>query len=565
MKKTFLVFVGVFLVFSSLLLGNMNPEKDKTAAVNSFRVLCTPDLHNLVQQWTSLYCGQNPGLDVELVTVNTGEMQRLISSSADLGFISDPSGQQAENTTSWKMVIGRDVIVPVINEQNPFIADINNMGISPASLKIMLMSEGETSWSTLTGNGNASPVNYYYIADKSLNSCLEGFIEASTAKGTGIERTTGEELVSSVQNDIYGFGFCRLTDLVDNVNHALPANIKLAPIDRNSNGHLDYFESIYSSIDDLIRGVWIGKYPRTLVSELYAVSGEVPVNEQKTAFMKWVLTEGQQLLASNGYGELLVNERQSKLEAFNTPEIYADGSTESYGFNRTMVWVLVLFVALAFSIFILVKMSRRKTAKSSERKISHPGVINENSLDLPAGIYFDKTHTWTFMEKDGLVRVGIDDFLQHVAGPFTRIIMRKTGETVKKSDPLLSLVQHGKQLNIYAPVSGTIKEVNKTLFSDPSIVNSSPYSEGWIYMIEPSNWLREIQFLQMAVKYKVWLRSEFLRLKDFLTATVYAKHTEPVGITFQEGGEIIDHVLRDFGPEAWEDFQKQFIDTAELQ
>ena len=77
--------------------------------------------------------------------------------------------------------------------------------------------------------------------------------------------------------------------------------------------------------------------------------------------------------------------------------------------------------------------------------------------------------------------------------------MKIPGEKIKKGDIVLSLVQKGKQLNIYSPVSGTIKEQNKALLTNSSLINSSPYSDGWIYMIEPTNWLREIQFLDMAI------------------------------------------------------------------
>ena len=84
-------------------------------------------------------------------------------------------------------------------------------------------------------------------------------------------------------------------------------------------------------------------------------------------------------------------------------------------------------------------------------------------MNIPKGIYFDKTHTWAFLEENGVVRVGIDDFLQHITGKITRIKMKDPGKKVKKGDQILSIVQNGKQLNLYAPVSGTIVEQNVSL------------------------------------------------------------------------------------------------------
>ncbi|MDP2336690.1 MAG: hypothetical protein Q8N05_09605 [Bacteroidota bacterium] len=75
-------------------------------------------------------------------------------------------------------------------------------------------------------------------------------------------------------------------------------------------------------------------------------------------------------------------------------------------------------------------------------------VFDEDSVIIPKGLYFDKTHTWAFMKKDGYVKIGIDDFLQHITGTITRIEMKTAGEKIKKGDRLLTIIRKGKQLNI---------------------------------------------------------------------------------------------------------------------
>jgi len=189
-------------------------------------------------------------------------------------------------------------------------------------------------------------------------------------------------------------------------------------------------------------------------------------------------------------------------------------------------------------------------------------VLNENSLVVPGGIYFDKTHTWAFMEQTGIVKVGIDDFMQHITGTITRLKMKNEGEKVKKGDQILSIIRNGKQLNIYAPVSGVIKERNIALDSDAALVNKSPYDEGWIYRIEPTNWLRENQLLFMADKQRLFLKSEFSRLKDFLSETLKTDDKKYALLILQDGGELCDNTLSDLGPEVWDDFQTKFIDPS---
>jgi glycine cleavage system H lipoate-binding protein len=166
------------------------------------------------------------------------------------------------------------------------------------------------------------------------------------------------------------------------------------------------------------------------------------------------------------------------------------------------------------------------------------------------------------MEKDGMVRIGIDDFLQHVTGPLTSIKMENPGKKIKKGDQLLSIIHKGKQLHVNSPISGTIRAQNETLLGDSSLINSSPYSDGWVYTIEPTNWIREIRFLIMETKYKEWLKSEFARLKDFLADTLKPNTVEYSYCVLQDGGEIRDGILAELGPEVWEGFQTNFIDTS---
>lgn len=200
------------------------------------------------------------------------------------------------------------------------------------------------------------------------------------------------------------------------------------------------------------------------------------------------------------------------------------------------------------------------------RKSSVPALVlrafNESSLLIPKGLYFDKTHTWTFIEKNGIVKMGIDDFLVHITGPLNRVIMKNPGEKIEKGEAALSILQNGKKLTINAPISGTIKSINKLLTGDPSIINSSPFNDGWIYSIEPSGWLKDTRFMIMADTYREWLKSEFSRVKDFFATYGQTNNSEFVPITLQDGGELKENLLADCGPEAWEDFQTKFINTS---
>jgi len=226
------------------------------------------------------------------------------------------------------------------------------------------------------------------------------------------------------------------------------------------------------------------------------------------------------------------------------------------------IFILLAFVVLCVGIDALVQLSRRRSAKVPVSSFVIPRIFNEASVNVPKGIFFDRTHTWAFMEKNGLLKVGVADFLLHITGSLNRVKMKNPGDVIKKGEPLLSVIQNGKLLTLYAPVSGTVKSVNKELEDDSSLINSSPYNDGWIYSIEPSNWLKEMQSLFMDDKYKEWLKAEFTRLKDFLAIEWKSDNAAFVPITLQDGGELKDNLLEEFGPEIWEEFQMKFLNTS---
>ncbi|MDP2112475.1 MAG: hypothetical protein Q8K69_00295, partial [Bacteroidota bacterium] len=369
------------------------------------------------------------------------------------------------------------------------------------------------------------------------------------------------EFISAVQKDIYAIGFCKLTYVRDASTNNTIEGIKLLPIDKNKNGRIDNFENIYENLSDFTRGVWIGKYPHDLCGSIYAASSAKPTDKNTVAFLTWILADGQQFLNKNGYSDLASVEIQSNIDALIGTNI-TEAQTDEPFTSKTWLLILLGFVVTASIITAIAGYRKNRNQIVVNEHGNSVKAFNEHLVTAPKGLYFDKTHTWAFMEKDGNVKVGLDDFMQHVTGTLNRIIMKEPGEMVRKGEKILTIVRDGKQLNIYSPISGIILEQNQKLISDTSMINSSPFSKGWIYLIEPKNWLREIQFMIMGENYREWLQNEFTRLKDFFASSTRINSLAYAHITLQDGGELTDNVLADLEPEVWEDFQTKFIDTS---
>ncbi len=222
----------------------------------------------------------------------------------------------------------------------------------------------------------------------------------------------------------------------------------------------------------------------------------------------------------------------------------------------------IAFIVLCLLIDAVVHAIKRKKAESIDAVIEKHGIFDEKSISVPLGVFFDKGHTWAFMDKNGMVKVGINDFLQKVTGKINRVEMVQAGEKIKKGDPVITIIQEGKRLIINTPLSGKIVAKNTLLTTNADVVNTSPYNDGWIYKIEPDNWLKETRFMMMAEKAKEWVHDEMLRLKDFLAVTLSRSNGNIACHALQDGGELTSNVLSSLGPELWEEFQANFINKA---
>ncbi len=559
--KNAIFFIICFSLLQTSKLSSQEVKESVMTDDSQLTLLTTPELSSLIGVWASAFEKANQGIRVSVSTSDT-ELSPADKNRADLVIVKGDEVANVSGKTAWTMVVGRDIVVPVINSNSPYIDEICRTGISAEKMRIIFSGMDETTWEMLLGGDPQKGVHSYLVRDEWVISALSGFLNLTNEDIRGKVAENAGEMLAALQKDPYGIGFCKLTDVTDLNNQQFMSNIRLIPIDINSNGQLDFFEDIYSDLGSFTRGVYIGKYPKVLYNNIFTVSERKPTSGSQLAFIRWLLADGQQFLAENGYerlaggeGTLKVAELDEKEASFTTVR---SGPTVFEAFLKILAGMTVL-------VLILYAISRFVKASGKEAPVFesiHQTAFSEKSLIIPRGFFFDKTHTWVYMEKDGDVRIGVDDFLQHVTGTITRLKMKSHGDKVTRGEYLLSLIQDGKQLNICSPVSGRITSVNGLLIRNSSVLNTSPYSEGWIYKIEPDNWLKEMRMLIMAERYSEWIRDEFSRLKDFLGAILAGNKIKLSAVVLQDGGELKESLLEDFGPEVWEDFQTGFLDKA---
>lgn len=216
--------------------------------------------------------------------------------------------------------------------------------------------------------------------------------------------------------------------------------------------------------------------------------------------------------------------------------------------------VVIAFLLMIVPFWILI--SRPLKLKAIGRAL---GVLSAARLRIPGGLFYSRNHTWTHMERSGEATIGLDDFLLRVTGDVEPVVLKSPGDRVKKGDSLAEIRQDGKSLKILSPISGTIAGRNPLLENNPALLGSDPYGEGWLFSIEPSDWLSESGCCYFAKQAEEWLGSEISRFKDFLAVSASRNVPSLSMVSLQDGGELVENVLAEMPDEVWSDFEKSFL------
>ncbi|PIT99907.1 MAG: glycine cleavage system protein H [Bdellovibrionales bacterium CG10_big_fil_rev_8_21_14_0_10_45_34] len=120
--------------------------------------------------------------------------------------------------------------------------------------------------------------------------------------------------------------------------------------------------------------------------------------------------------------------------------------------------------------------------------------------NVPEDYYYTKDHEWAQVDEN-VVTVGLTEFAQQSLGEVVYVELPEEGQRVTQNEPF-GVVESVKAVSdLYAPVSGTVIEVNAPVVENPGIINDDPMDEGWFIRIEMDN-ERELASLIKAPDYK---------------------------------------------------------------
>lgn len=121
-------------------------------------------------------------------------------------------------------------------------------------------------------------------------------------------------------------------------------------------------------------------------------------------------------------------------------------------------------------------------------------------MNIPENLKYTKDHEWVLVEGDQAT-IGITDFAQGELGDIVYVEIETEGETLEQEEVFGSVEAVKTVSDLFMPLSGEITSFNDTLESNPELVNSDPYGEGWMIKMTISD-ASEIDALLDAAAYK---------------------------------------------------------------
>lgn len=220
--------------------------------------------------------------------------------------------------------------------------------------------------------------------------------------------------------------------------------------------------------------------------------------------------------------------------------------------------IIIVFLLLTIPFWIIIN-KRKNLAEKIQKAF---GALSLEVIKIPKGIYYSRNHTWAYLQKSGIAEIGLDDFLFHLTGKVDIRHLKRDGEIINKGDVIAEIIQNEKVLKVLSPISGNLVNTNENLTDNPEIAENSPYTNGWIYKIEPSNWKSDTKSYVVGNDAAYWFKKELEKFKDFLAVSMGKVNAEQ-SIVFQEGGQLRGHLLSELPNETWLEFQNEFLNNTE--
>lgn len=218
-----------------------------------------------------------------------------------------------------------------------------------------------------------------------------------------------------------------------------------------------------------------------------------------------------------------------------------------------VVIFVALFIIAMLALDYYVIRPRQEEKQAEEMTVGELLPLSKTLRNIPAGVFLQPAFTWTKLQDDGTLKVGIHPLILGLIGPPYEVELLQRKEMVEREDPLLLVRKNGRTMTLKSPVVGEILDYNQALLGE---TDWEHLNMSWLYKIRPKNMTAEMKSWQYSEDATEWMDQRYREVKSFLFEK--AAPTE-AGVTLADGGDVPMGILSELDDETWNEFQQKFI------
>lgn len=293
------VFAG--LIFISC--GSGNRKRINNSLQGEITISGAFALYPMVIKWAEEFNKIHPDVKIDISAGGAGKgMTDALSNMADLGMVSRDVYPEELKKGAIEFAVAKDAVVPTININNPMMKDIMRIGLSKEAAIQLWISGKHRTWEQLLGVSGNTPLHLFTRSDAcGAAETWAAWMDAKQEDLVGTAVFGDPGLAQAIQKDKLGIGFNNLSYAYDEKSRQLNPGIAIIPMDVDGDGTISDNELFYNTKDEVIAAIVDGRYPSPPARDLYLVANGIPQKPEVIAFLKFILTDGQQYNVPIGY------------------------------------------------------------------------------------------------------------------------------------------------------------------------------------------------------------------------------------------------------------------------
>lgn len=263
-------------------------------------------LFPMMTVWTEEYHKTHPNVTFDVQAGGAGKgMTDMLTGAADIAMLSRDARQAELDQGAFLVPVTVDAVVGTVNANNPYLAQLQARGITPAEANAIWIGRGTTTWGQLLNTDAADRINVYTRSDSAgaaeMWALFLGGKAQEDLQGTAVNGDPG--VAEAVRQDSFGVGFNNIGFAYDLKTGQPVDGLRVIPIDLNGDGKISPDEDFYGTRSQITHAIATETYPFPPARVLYLVTKGKP-SPAIADFYRWVLTDGQTFVADAGYVSL---------------------------------------------------------------------------------------------------------------------------------------------------------------------------------------------------------------------------------------------------------------------